>query len=342
MWPGQFFVVKPSSTDRRHHHRHHFGSLASIRYRAVPRALLRRGDGVESNYSPRGDGAMASSTRDKPDVQVIKQSIALRAKYRKGQGPEPWIQTFSPVLAVPHPKNRGGDPVVSKRTKQLSGHITTEGHDPVEASSSAVAVEAHEYRKHPEWGTFQDHFTSQVKGKDPDMADRINGIQAVIGTLSHSHNNCLSRNMSSGQSGCDCGAFSRGDGATKCTCLCKAILNDKGCYCLVLVRARDVTWAEHAEKGIGYELLVAEMDFEEPGAALVISIALNKKNEAAMETAHTGVMKPGIRQKQYASGGAWQEAGPYPRGGGGASSSWSWEGARWQSWRQGNAGWHYQ
>ena len=33
------------------------------------------------------------------------------------------------------------------------------------------------------------------------------------------------------------------------------------------------------------------MDTEEPGAALIISIALNKKNEAAMQTGHTEVMK---------------------------------------------------
>ena len=232
---------------------------------------------------------MASST--KPNVQLIKQSIAYRAKYRKGQGPQPYIQTFSPALAVPHPKNRGGDPVVSKRCKQLSGHITTEGHDPVEAASSAVAVEAHAWKPAPVWGSFQKHFTLQVKGKDLDMAEMVSGIQAVIGTLSHSHNNCLSRNIASGQLGCDCGAFSRGDGATKCICLCKPILNDKGCYCLELVRARDASWADGIERGIGYELLEAQMDFEEPDAALVISIALNKKNEAAMETAHTEVMK---------------------------------------------------
>ena len=45
------------------------------------------------------------------------------------------------------------------------------------------------------------------------------------------------------------------------------------------------------EKGIGWELLVPEMDDEEPDAALVISIVVNKKSEAAMATAHTEVMK---------------------------------------------------
>ena len=33
------------------------------------------------------------------------------------------------------------------------------------------------------------------------------------------------------------------------------------------------------------------MDTEEPEGALIISIALNKKNEAAMQTGHTEVMK---------------------------------------------------
>ena len=37
--------------------------------------------------------------------------------------------------------------------------------------------------------------------------------------------------------------------------------------------------------------MAAQMDIEEPEAALTISIALNKKNEAAMETGHTEIMK---------------------------------------------------
>ena len=44
------------------------------------------------------------------------------------------------MLVVPHPKNRGGDPVKSLRTMQLTA-IIVEGYDPIEANSNAVAVE---------------------------------------------------------------------------------------------------------------------------------------------------------------------------------------------------------
>ena len=116
---------------------------------------------------------------------MIKRSIAYRAKFRKGQGPGPKIQVLSPALAVPHPRNRGGDPI---RTKQLGNSICNDGHDPVEAAGSAVAVEAHAVKRNPIWGTFQEHIEQQVKGKDPDMAPRVNGVVAVIVTVSHGHN----------------------------------------------------------------------------------------------------------------------------------------------------------
>ena len=175
---------------------------------------------------------------------------------------------------MPHPRNRGGDSIVSTRTKELGNTIAQDGHDPIEAASSAVAVVSNPLKPNPIWGTFQQHFSKQVSGIDPDMAAMVNGVVAVIGALSHGHNNCLSRNILSGMSGCDCGA--RGDG--KCECPCKTILDDNGCYDLERLRAHDASWSEHVEKGIGWELLVAAMDDEEPDAALVISIAENKNN----------------------------------------------------------------
>ena len=68
-------------------------------------------------------------------------------------------------------------------------------------------------------------------------------------------------------------------------------MGEKGCYDIERVREHDESWVEHIEKGIPWEILVAKMDEEEPDAALVISIAFNKKNEAAMSTAHTEMMK---------------------------------------------------
>ena len=75
------------------------------------------------------------------DTQMIKQSIALRAKWRLDQGPVPTYRVLPPSIVVPHPCNRGGDAVKSLRTKQLTGEILANGCDPVEACSNAVAVQ---------------------------------------------------------------------------------------------------------------------------------------------------------------------------------------------------------
>ena len=70
-------------------------------------------------------------------TQKIKQSICYRAKYRVDSK-----KVMCPLLVVPHPKNRGGDPVKSLRTMQLTGTVAVEGYDAIEANCNAVAVEA--------------------------------------------------------------------------------------------------------------------------------------------------------------------------------------------------------
>ena len=57
------------------------------------------------------------------------------------QGETPTVKPFAPSLAVPLFKNRGGDPVESIRTIQLSGKIARDGCDTLEANANAVAVE---------------------------------------------------------------------------------------------------------------------------------------------------------------------------------------------------------
>ena len=220
----------------------------------------------------------------KPDTQIIKQSLCYRAKYRTGDN-APCIKCMTASLAVPHPRNRGGDPVVSMRTKELAEFIAKEGCDKEEASTGCLAVQ--DCPPESRGGgkgkvTFQEHFNDQVK-HDPDMATNINGITAVVGTLSHSHFNCVSRNILAGMSGCRCGK-------TPCACRTSGFLN-KGNYSIELLRSKDEQWAHLVDTGLPWEVLSWKMDVEEPEAALIISIACNKKNEAAMETAHTEIMK---------------------------------------------------
>ena len=151
----------------------------------------------------RGDGdqtAMASN----PDSQIIKRSIAYRAKYRADLGaPSPTFRTMVPSNVVPHPKNRA---VNSMRTKQLVGTITKNACDVDEANSSAVAVQEQpsgRRREHaasgaPHWTSLQSDFESR-SASDSDIAKCQDGIAALLGSLSHGHLNCGNRNILCGE-----------------------------------------------------------------------------------------------------------------------------------------------
>lgn len=56
------------------------------------------------------------------------------------------------------------------------------------------------------------------------------------------------------------------------------------------LRVHDDEWAQACFRGLEWEVLSWKMDIEEPGAAQVISIALNKKNEVSMKTGHLEIM----------------------------------------------------
>ena len=243
---------------------------------------------VVTAVSRRGAAAKIMNMNKLNSVQVIKASIAFRAKYRLDLSmPTPTIKHYSPALAVPHPKNRGGDPVKSIRTMQLSGDIVRDGCDPIEANSNAVAVEQNPNIRSDE--SFQALFEKKII-VDPDMTPKIMNINAVIGTLAHSHLNCTMRNMSAGTRGCECAPAVAGEEKKPCCCNNKPILDEHGCYSLELVKECDGDWWSLIQEGIAWETLTHVMDIEEPEGAIIIAIALNKKNEASMKTSHTEIM----------------------------------------------------
>ena len=131
-------------------------------------------------------------------TQIIKQSICCRAKYRVDPK-----KVISPLSVVPHPKNRGGDPVKSLRTMQLNGTLTVEGYDPGEANSNGVAVEEKPAVAGGTGSSFQGDFAQKLK-TDPDMLERGEGIVAIAGSLSHSHLNCSMRNIMGGKKKVEC------------------------------------------------------------------------------------------------------------------------------------------
>ena len=69
-----------------------------------------------------------------------------------------------------------------------------------------------------------------------------------------------------------------------CKCKASLILDEHGNYSMIKLQGHDGAWYELCISGLKWEVLSWKMDVEEPDAALVISIALNKKNEAAMTT----------------------------------------------------------
>jgi len=86
-------------------------------------------------------------------TQIIKQTICFRAKYRVDPK-----KVISPLSVVPHPRNRGGDPVKSLRTMLLNGTLTVAGYDPVETNSNGVAVEEKPAVAGGAGSSFQDEF----------------------------------------------------------------------------------------------------------------------------------------------------------------------------------------
>ena len=123
---------------------------------------------------------------------IIKASLQYHAKYLVASA-----TLYNPKLVVPHPKNRAGVRVTSMRTRQISGTIVGDGFDVVMARHTAVAVQADPNNSHE----YQVAFEKAIAG-DPHMVANFSGTPcAVIGTLTHSHANCLHRNMLAGMVG---------------------------------------------------------------------------------------------------------------------------------------------
>ena len=79
-------------------------------------------------------------------TQIIKRSIQYRVKYRASK------KKSQPGVGVPHPKNRGGDPMTPTRLRELAGDLVRDGYDVIEANTNGVAVqqrpEANKSRRH--------------------------------------------------------------------------------------------------------------------------------------------------------------------------------------------------
>ena len=73
---------------------------------------------------------------DEKTKQIIKHNIAFLARFRVESK-----KVVAPFQIVPHPQNRGGDPVKSLRTQKIIYDIMKDGYDPIDANSNGVLVE---------------------------------------------------------------------------------------------------------------------------------------------------------------------------------------------------------
>ena len=98
-------------------------------------------------------------TGEVPDTRLIKQSLALRAKYRtKREGLAGGMRNLYAWQIVPHPKACGGEPIRSSWTKALAGDILAAGYDPSEATVDSVVVEVAVDSTGAPMTTFAEHF----------------------------------------------------------------------------------------------------------------------------------------------------------------------------------------
>ena len=98
---------------------------------------------------------------DLPDRQIIKESLAWRAKYRtKEQNP---LQNLRCGQIVSHPSNRGGEPISTSRTKDLAGVLLCDGYHLTEATVDSVVVEVDVDSSGKPRSTFSDHFKVSVE-----------------------------------------------------------------------------------------------------------------------------------------------------------------------------------
>ena len=221
-------------------------------------------------------------------TQIIKKSIYYRAKYRTSEK----RARILPWFVVPHPKNRGGDPMASKRLKQLTGTFAKEGYDPIEANTNGVVVEEKPKSAGGSGHVYQSNFSTKLNG-DPEIAEfGVGGLKATFASCGHGHLNCSLRNVAAGKRGCECFELTVVGKTKKMRCACAngPIVDEDGNYSMELLLGHDSEWHQDCLIGIQWEVLSHKMEDEEPDAARIICVALNKRNEAAMKTGHLEIM----------------------------------------------------
>ena len=157
------------------------------------------------------------------DTRVIKQSLAFRAKYRtKRKDLAGGMRNLYAWQSVPHPQDRGGEPIRNSWTKALAGDILYNGYDPSEATVDSVVVEVAVDGSGAPMKNFSEHFHANV-GLDTDHYNDPDVVIEFAG-LSHNSLNLTERNILNGMPGCNC--TPPAVSLAYCTCHAKPILEE--------------------------------------------------------------------------------------------------------------------
>lgn len=236
---------------------------------------------------------VAGTTAKEEETMLIKKSCNYRAKYQTEEEAH-----ISPLQVVPHPMNRGGDPVKVLRCRSITAQIAYWGCDVKEAQENAVLIEsppdeaaADEVRQALCNPDFDAHFAEQALD-DKDMCIKY-GSPIVGGSASHSHGNCTLRNAATGKVGCECPrtpVVAGGAVKVHCTCGNACICDDNGRYSMAKIRARDPDWEGLILRGLKWQKLSWKVMLV-PGAVITISNALNIKNSIAMEVGQNEIFR---------------------------------------------------
>ena len=215
----------------------------------------------------------ASEIQDR-DKSGIKKGSILRWKYRRTEGcfwesseyggepPPAKRQRLEPNAVGWHPKNRNGKPPQPSRCEQLTAELMGK-YDTEQGDHNAVAIE-----ENPKTPTrFLDH-TKQVCAAHDRLANPTNTYMTAA-SVGHSHLNQLLRNVLNA-------ALSTSPGLAR-------VRDADGKLQIKMLAAHDERMANHAKRGLAWEILSYKLEEEEPSDGVAcVQLTLNDTQAVAM------------------------------------------------------------
>ena len=169
----------------------------------------------------------------------------------------------------------------------MAESIINDGYHSAKACCNNLLVEAAVDKNGQVDRKFTEHYLATAGKDEHNLIDPC--AMAEYGALCNNTMNICNRNIRGGKLGCACVPPAM---AGDCTCKAKPILDDKGNFSFGKLRIIENDWFLAVLDGSDWEILDSAIDIEEPDAAHIISVALNrKKNAPALVTGHMEIMR---------------------------------------------------